>query len=164
MPDTDFLSVGNERDVQTDQLRVGKSRQTIVAGTTVLRVVDRDHRSAQEVADLEASGVRVLRRRHLESYLLDDEALEALCTSVQKPEKLNEVLAAKQNQHTESVNRGNDPDDWKSPSGQISVECRRILGLTGGGNSREAFLADTVAPLIRPEFRVFQELRQDVFG
>ena len=45
----------------------------------VVRVIDRDDRSEEEVADLVNDGVRVLSRRNLESYLFDDELLQVSC-------------------------------------------------------------------------------------
>jgi hypothetical protein len=62
------------------------------------------------------------------------------------------------------VSRGNPADDWKSPAGEITVECRRILGLTQAGNTTEAFLADTLAPLIRSEMQVYEDIKKDIFG
>ncbi len=128
------------------------------------RVVDRDLRSAQEVLDLQASGTRVLSRRHLESYLLDDEVLAKLCEEVGAPERLADVVAERDKAVASSITRGNDPDDIKSAAGEFYVAVRQMLGLTGAGNSTEAFLADTLAPLVRPTMAVYEQLRQDVFG
>lgn len=162
--DTDFISVGNASDVYSDRLEIGKAIQTIVAGTKVLRVVDRDDRSPQEVQELEAEGVRVLKRRHLESYLMDDETLEALCVREGKPEKLADVLAAKASAMAASVTRGNATDDVKSAAGGIYVETKKILALTGVGNDSNSFLRDTLAPLVVPGTAVYDELKRDVFG
>jgi predicted ATPase len=122
MSDTEFLSVGNSRDVETDQLRLGAAITTLFSGTTVLRVVDRDHRSDQEVQDLAASGVRVLSRRHLEAFLLDDEVLSQLCVSVGQQEKVKDVLTMKTKALNDSVSRGNDPDDLKSAASEIRTQ------------------------------------------
>jgi predicted ATPase len=164
MLDTDFVSVGNAREVQEDELQVGRSIQALVQGTTVIRVVDRDHRSPEEVADLAAAGIRVLTRRHLEAYLLDDEILTALCVARDKPDLTERVLTAKRAAHQASVDRGNDVDDWKSPAGETKDRVRALLQITGGGNSREAFLRDTLAPLISPSTTVYSDLKRDIFG
>jgi predicted ATPase len=164
MPDTDFISVGNEFEVQSDKLEVGRAIQTIVSGTNVVRVVDRDLKSDQEVADLKAAGVRVLGRRHLEAFLLDDEVLVALATKSGHPDKVDEVIAAKQTALDEIVADGKDPDDVKSAAGRTYLAIRKMLGLSGAGGTTEAFLADTLAPLIEPDMSVYQELKSDLFG
>jgi predicted ATPase len=163
-PRTDFISVGNAPDVHTDRLEIGRSIQTIVTGTKVVRVVDRDSRSADEVRDLEAAGTRVLSRRHLESFLLDDEVLAALTQSLGKPELLGDVLALMAQAIAASVGRGNDPDDAKSAAGEFFVAIRQQLGLVQSGSTVDAFLADTLAPLLQPGLRVYDELRRDLFA
>ncbi len=164
-PRTDFLSVGNVADVHQDRVEVGRAIQTIATGTRVTRVVDRDMRSEQEIADLEASGTRVLRRRHIESYFLDDEVLTALCESVGQPEQLSALVEARNAAIATSVaDRGNDTDDLKSAAGTFFVTVRQLLALTDAGSTTEAFLADTLAPLVRPGMLVYDELRADVLA
>lgn len=162
--DTDFLSVGNSADVYSDRLEIGKAIQTVVAGTTIVRLVDRDDRSAVEIADAISRGVRVLGRRHLESYLLDDEILSALCTREGKPELMSEVLEAKRVALGKSVSRGNASDDVKSAAGELYVDLKRIIQMTALGNSAEAFMRDQLAPLITPDTTTYTELRRDIFG
>jgi hypothetical protein len=121
--DTDFISVGNALQVQTDSAEVGRSIQTVISGTKVIRLIDRDDRSPEEIADLAKEGVRVLSRRHLESYLLDDEVLTLLCKQVGKPEEIRSVLEAKEKAIEASVARGNPTDDIKSASGSIYLDA-----------------------------------------
>ena len=83
-PDADFIAVGNDRQVIADQVGVARVAQLIAPGTTVIRLIDRDERSAPEIETLRSERVTVLGRRNLESYLLDDEILEALCTALGK--------------------------------------------------------------------------------
>lgn len=163
-PRTDFVSVGNAVDVAQDRVELGRTIQALVSGTRVVRVVDRDLRSEQEIRDLTASGIRVLSRRHLESYLLDDEIIRALCVSIGKQELTMTVLNARGSALASSVGRGNDPDDMKSAAGEFYVAGWQILALTGAGSTTEAFLADTLAPLLRPGTAVYAALRADVFG
>jgi hypothetical protein len=127
-------------------------------------VIDRDHRSEFEVAELAASGVRVLSRRHLEAFLLDDEVLGALCIAVQQPQKTDEVLEIRMTALAESVARGNDGDDLKSAAGTIFTRVRTTLALQQPGNSTEAFLADTLAPLIKPGLGYSRNLSATFFG
>lgn len=42
----------------------------------IIKIVDRDDRSEKEVSDLEAKGIQVLKKRNLESYLLDDSVIK----------------------------------------------------------------------------------------
>jgi hypothetical protein len=163
-PGTDFVSVGNAVEVQHDRVELGRTIQTLVSGTVVIRLIDRDMRSPQEVSDAQASGIRVLRRRHLESYLLDDDVLRTLAESVGKAHLGTEVLAAKADAIANSVARGNDTDDLKSAAGELYTKARQLLGLTGAGNTTESFLADTLAPLVAHPLPVYDELKEDIFG
>jgi len=162
-PDTDFVSVGNATAVATDQLVVGETIQTLVPGTILTRLIDRDDRSVQEIMDLQSAGVRVLSKRHLEAYLMDDEILTRLCEQVGLPQRVPEVLAAKSQAMADSVARGNAPDDVKSASGSIYVQAKKILGLTAGGNTVNAFLRDTSAPLVTQGTKIYIELKKDIF-
>jgi hypothetical protein len=130
----------------------------------VTRLIDRDMRTEQEVQELRDSGLRVLSRRHLEAYLLDDEVISTLCESREQQDKITEALKVKSDELTASIARGNDPDDVKSAAGSIYVGLRKLLGLTAAGQSWDAFARDTLAPLISVDLSVYQELRQDVFG
>ena len=150
--------------MRKDQLGVGQAIQTLIPGTTVLRLVDRDDRSPHEIASLRLNGVRVLTRRHLEAYLLDDEVLLKLCNACCQPEKASEVLAAKAAAIKQQVFDRNRPsDDVKLAAGDIRVAMRDILGLTQHGNTTNAFLRDTLAPLITPGMAVYAELKRDIF-
>jgi hypothetical protein len=163
-PRTDFVSVGNSAAVATDRVELGRTIQTLVSGTEVLRVVDRDLRSTQEVQDLIATGTRVLDRRHLESYLLDEDVIEALCVMSGHPELVAQAERAMADAVEASVARGNAPDDLKSAAGEFYVAVRQILGLVGAGSTTESFLADTMAGLVSPTMPVYLQLRYDVFG
>ncbi|MGD1055869.1 MAG: ATP-binding protein, partial [Solirubrobacteraceae bacterium] len=163
MADTEFLSVGSSLEVIDDHRGVGRAISTIVSGTKVVRVVDRDNRSTQEVEDARAAGIRVLSRRHLEAFLLDDEVLEALCKSLGKVSDAPAVLALKPPATAASVARGNDPDDIKSAAGDIFNGVRKILETPQLGNTTEAFLSDTMAPLLVPGMTVYEDLKKDLF-
>jgi hypothetical protein len=163
-PDTDFISVGNVADVRSDRLQVGRTIQTLITGTTVLRVVDRDDRSPQEIQELINAGVRVLSRRHLESYLFDDEVLRKLCNSIGRSNNIQDVLNAKTQTIQNSITRNNPPDDMKSAVGEAYNEIKRILQLTGAGNTAQAFMRDKLAPLITPDMNVYAALKRDIFA
>jgi hypothetical protein len=165
-PDTDFLSVGNAEDVKNDRLEIGRAIQTLTSGTKVTRLIDRDERTEEEIEQLEKSGVRVLARRHLEAYLMDNEILARLCEKFGQPEKRDELLKAKADAISASSKRGNAANDIKSPAGEIFTRARDILGLADKscGSNTDAFLRDTLAPLITEDTKVYTELKNEIFG
>lgn len=163
-PDTAFVSVGNADDVIGDRMEVGSAIEALISGTQVLRVVDRDARSPAEIADLEASGCRVLARRHLEAYLLDDEVLDALCDRFERPDLKEQTRQEMSEALDRSVGRGNPRDDYKKASGEFVAKVRQLLGIRAGGNTAAAFLRDTMSPLVGPGMAVYDQLRADVFG
>ena len=127
----------------------------------VVRLIDRDDRSTEEIAELPA-GARVLARRNLESYLFDDEILRALANSVGKGELGTDLIAAKK---AILVRRTEDAkDDLKRASGEIYVACKRTLRLVKCGNETKSFMLTTLAPLVTTDTMVYRELRNDVFG
>lgn len=163
-PNTDFLSVGNSHDVRDDRLEAGRAIQTIASGTRTTRLIDRDLLSEQEVADAESQGMRLLSRRNIEAYLLDDEVLAELALSKDQQDKTTEIIALKRAALAASVARGNDPDDYKKAAGDFYNNARRLLQLTGSGSSWDAFARDVLAALLVPSLHVYSELRRDIFG
>ena len=163
-PDTDFVSVGDSRNVVDPSHPVGRSFRSVLADVVISRVRDRDDLSPQQVAELEQNGVRVLKRRHLESYLLDGEVLDALCTSVGHASKQQEIKDALKIALQHSQQRGNPVDDFKSASGEFYNEVKRLLQLTSGGSDSVVFMRDKLAPLIKPGMKVYSELESEVFG
>ncbi|WP_166645309.1 MULTISPECIES: AAA family ATPase [unclassified Leifsonia] len=163
-PEADFISVGNSSDTTRDRLGVGHAIQTISAGTLVTRVVDRDYKSEEEIAALEAIGTRVLSRRHIEAYLFDEEVIAELCVSEGALDKIGEAQTIRAEAIAASVRRGNDHDDIKRAAGTIAEGLRRLLSLSGAGSTAEAFARDTLAKHLLPRMAVYQELEQVIFG
>jgi predicted ATPase len=163
-PNADFISVGNQHDVQSDRLEMGRAIQTLIRGTKVIRLIDRDDRAPQEITELQAQGVRVLSKRHLESYLFDDELLAKLCTSVGKVDKIPELLAIKTSALAEIVKQGKSADDVKSAGGLIYIGAKRLLELSQAGGDTVAFLKFTMLPLLTSDTAAYKQLNQDVFG
>lgn len=161
---TDFLSVGNSDDAGQDRLEFGSAIQALVSGARVTRLIDRDLRAPSEVAALKADGVRVLSRRHIESYLLDDAVIKALCVSLNQADKVEEALLIKAEEMASSQQRGNDIDDMKSPAGGIYTKLRKLLLMTAPGSDFRAFARDTLSPLITPGMAAYDELEADIFG
>ena len=90
------------------------------------------------------------------------EVLEALAKAAGQPEKAQELFDRKQSILDNQVSRP--PDNLKPASGQIYNACKDVLKLTQAGNTTQAFMRDTLAPLVRPGMTVYEELRRDIFG
>ena len=159
-PETKFVSMGNAGEVIEDKRGLAETLSLLIEKLEVIRLVDRDDRSPEQVADLKDKGVRVLLRRNLECYLFADEVLQALAKSVGKEDKAEAILAAKKSIMKEK----NLSDNLKPASGKLYIECKRILSLTQCGDDAKAFMRDTLAPLVTPEMDVYKELRRDIFG
>lgn len=163
-PDVKFLSGGSSKEVAGDRLAFAAALPKIASGIAVRRVVDRDDHAPGDVTTYNSQGIRVLSRRHIESYLYDDEVLQALCEEVGKSHLLPDVLTEKQKAITDSIGRSNPPDDVKSAASVIYTKTKQVLGLTGVGNDQMSFARNTLAPLIRPGMVVYEELTSDIFG
>jgi hypothetical protein len=165
LPDVEFISVGNSEDVTADKVGLGQSIQLLTPGSTILRVTDRDLKNDAEVAELEkTAGVRVLSRRNIESYLLDDEVIEKYCASVNQTGQAASVVRERDRLLADAVqNRGIDPDDRKSIAGELYTFMRRNLSVTGGGSTWSAFASSSLAPLLRPGMKVYGELKDSIF-
>lgn len=162
-PNTIFYSLGSCNDIESKQ-SVIDFITSISPSSTIVRLVDRDDRSPEEIADLQAEGVKVISRRHIESYILDDSVLNKWCQVANSPDKENDLLAIKTQKIAESVARGNAPDDIKSAGNDICTLGKKLLGVTGCGNTGEMIMRDTLAKLITPDMVVYQELENDIFG
>lgn len=164
MPDTLFISAGNSKEVQNDFIGLATVLPKLSSGMKIIRLIDLDDHTPNDVADFNSRGIAVLSLRHLEAYLYDDEVLVALCQSVGKPEKATELIAAKSAAISAVVSRGYSADDIKKAAGDIYVEAKRILSLTQAGNDAQAFARNTLSKLIKPELNIHCKLRRDVFG
>jgi predicted ATPase len=163
-PDTRFLSAGNAADVAADRLAFSEAIKSLARGIGVIRLIDRDDRSPQEIAVLQAQTIKVLSRRHIESYLYDNEILTALCVQKGNAAVAPGLIADKKDAIARSVGRGNAPDDVKSASGEIYNAAKRRLALVGVGNDSTAFMQSTLAPLVTSSTAVYKELERDIFG
>ena len=161
-PDTQFVPGGNAKEVSEDKRGLAYALSLLAGGMEITRLIDRDDLSDQQVADEGERGVRVLSRRNLESYLFDDEVLRALAPSESQREKVDQLLAEKQRILDKKTD--GPPDDLKPVSGEIYNACKKILILTQAGNDAKAFMRDTLAPLIKPGTKVYDELKRDIFG
>lgn len=163
-PEAFFISGGSCNNIENIEKTHGEIISTLLQNSQIIKIVDRDDRSPQEVANLAKSGIRVLKRRNLESYVLDDAVIKKLCDEVGKPEEYAACIQEKQQALTDSVSRGNAPDDFKKASGGIYISLKRHLSLTQCGNNPDPFVRDTLSPLITPDMDVYKELEAEIFG
>ena len=162
-PEAFFISGGSCNDIENIEKTHGEIISTLLKSTRVIKIVDRDDRTTQEIADLTKKGIKVLKERNLESYLLDDTLIKKLCNSVGKPEEYNECIREKQKALSASISRGNAPDDYKSARGDIYNALKRRLSLTKCGNNADSFIRDTLSPLITPDMDVYKKLNVEIF-
>jgi hypothetical protein len=161
--DTKFISIGSSSAIENIENQSVKIVSNILKSSDILKFIDRDDKSPQEIEELAQRGIKTSKRRHIECYLLDDQIITKLCTEVNKPELLADCLQAKLTAIQDSVNRGNPADDIKSASGQIFTELKRILSLTQCGNNKCAFLRDTLTPLVTEDTTIYKELENEIF-
>jgi len=163
-PSVEFVPLGGTNEVHNDGETFGLLLSKLAPGIKCWKIFDRDDRHEDEIRQLQTGGTQVLQRRDLESYLWDNEILQALCNLHGQSEKLAELLAEKQQALTDGEQQGKPTDDIKAASGHLYNKCKQILGLTQCGNDAEAFARLTLAPLVKPETRVYQELADIVVG
>ena len=158
-PETRFISMGGSTTV----VKVVKElKGKIAKGAKVIGVVDGDNATCGDIERNTEAGVCTLSEKTIESYLLDDEVLTKLCEHYGKPNKVNDLLAAKQNALD---SRGLEVSDNLKPIAQhIHGVAQRILKSVRLGNSKESFMRDILAPLIQPGMAVYEQLHKDIFG
>lgn len=163
-PEAFFISGGSCTDIENIEKSNGEIISTLLKNTRIIKIVDRDDRSAQEISELAEKGIKTLKERNLESYLLDDEVIKKLCDSVGKPEEYNECIREKNDALSASISRGNATDDYKSARGDIYNALKRRLALTKCGNNADTFIRDTLSILITPDMDVYKCLETEIFG
>ncbi len=162
-PGISFIPGGSCADLERDDNREYLLLKELLKSSRICRLIDRDDRSEQQVAELSSKGLIVLKRRHLESYLFDDELITRLVESTtQEQGKIKEALEIKSKAILNSVSRGNPSDDIKSASGEIYAGLKKLLNLTKCGNETESFMRYTLAPLITPDMKIYKELSQEI--
>jgi len=162
--DVEFCSIGSCSEIENLENVSMRIVTDLLKSSNVIKIVDRDDKSEIEVTELLKKGIKTLKRRHIECYLLDDEIIDKLCRVKGKDDKIADCMALKASEMSKSVARGNAIDDVKSASGAIYVGLKKVLGLVACGNTRESFLRDTMTPLITEETQVYKELEKEIFG
>lgn len=163
-PTTSFVSLGSCSEIEKEDNISFKIISELLKNSEQIKLIDRDNKSDEEVKECKDKGIRVLERRHLECYLLDDKIIRKLCVRENKEGKIDECLQAKNKAIEDSVSRGNPHDDIKSASGTIYTELKRILDLNKCGSNTCSFLRDTISPLITEETEIYQTLEREIFN
>ena len=153
-PDTLFVSSGGKGE--------GANYRAVIKAIVEAEVIllrDKDNLTPQEMKKEKDSGKRVLSRTKIEDYLLDDEILSALRKkhAGNDESKVNELLQLKQAKLKDKGSTKaivNDLRNWTINS----------LGVQDAGDNPSSFLQDTIAPLIKPGMKVYEELEKDIFG
>lgn len=163
-PDVRFVSSGASNDLKKDISLVTAALEGKIPGLTFKKLFDRDDRSEEERAEMIADGDRVLRRRHIESYLFDDEILAALANLYDQTSKTSEIIAAREVALADAKSRGNPEDHMKAAAGQTYNAIKIILNIRHGGTTARIFMRDVLAPLMTRSMNVYSELKEDIFG
>ena len=153
-----FIPGGSASEVEKTGNDLRDIFSVILPNTKVVSLVDRDDKSAEEVKRGEGTGLAVLRKRNLESYLFADDVLEALTKQAGQHYRYEDVLALRAKALDASVARNNPSDDLKSAAGDIYNGLKQILDLTQSGSNATTFMRDTLAPLIQPGMDTYEEL------
>ena len=152
-PRVEFKSIGGKGELK----QAAAIASVIAPGTYILKLRDRDYLTPESRTRLLASdpSLRVLERRSLESYLLDDEVLEALVgdRGIRVENAVDELRKAR-----DGAIRPN--GSVKGALGVVFNVAKNVLGNTEGlGENASQFSADVLAKLIMPGMRVRQELK-----
>ena len=158
-PQVVFVSGGNSMQIAGTGSSLRDVLDRVLPHTKVVALVDRDDKSYEEVAQYD--GI-TLSKRNIESYLLADEVIEALAQKEGKPELREQALEIKAAAMQNSTARGNPSDDLKSAAGEIYNKLRLLLDIHHPGGDKDAFMKDTLSPLIVPGMETYQELKADI--
>ena len=163
-PQVLFLGAGNANDIQNDPRGVGSLLKGIAPGVKLMRIIDRDDRTNAEIAALREAGVRVLSLRTIESYLLDDEILTAVCTKYGNPAAATQLVQAKQLALQKSIAAGGPADDLKRIAGDTYNTAKALFHTHKLGSDQRAFMRGICAPLVVPGTHIYDVLKTDIFG
>ena len=154
-----FVAGGNSIQVAETGGLLRGLLDRVLPNTKVVALVDRDDKSGDEVAQYD--GI-VLTRRNIESYLLADDVIDALLECEGKPELREQALAIKSEAIRNSIGRGHPSDDLKSAAGEIYNNLKQLLDLKHPGGNKDAFMRDTLSPLIVPDMETYLALKTDI--
>ncbi len=164
VPGIVFVSGGASNQVAASGLTARQALARILPNARIVALADRDSKSSTEVTEFEQDGDIVLPVRNIESFLFADDVLTALLARENKSGLLADALKIRADALAKRILDGKPPDDLKSSAGLIYVELRKLLALSGGGNTADAFMRDTLALLIRPGMKTYDEMMGATVG
>ena len=152
MTRVEFRSSGGKGELE----RAASIASVIAPGTCILKLRDRDDLTPEGRIRLleDDPNLRVLKLRSLESYLLDDEVLQALVADrgTRVENAFDELEAARDKAILPNGSA-------KGALGAVFSVAKNVLGNTDGlGENPSQFSADVLAKLITPDMRVRQKL------
>ena len=150
----EFRSVGGKGDLS----HAASIAAVIAPGTRILKLRDLDGLTQEHRARLlrEDPDLRVLKRRSLETYLLDDEVLNALVC--ERGSRVSDALNALQAARDAAIQSNGSA---KRALGSVFSVAKRVLADAEGlGENSSQFSSDVLAKLIAPEMQVRKELME----
>ena len=163
-PETRFIPIGSNQDVEKANENLIPVIQAVAEGAEILRLRDRDDADKDEIEENKEKGIRTLSHRNIESYLLDDEVLTKFCEDHKIPDKVQDLLNARQTALNDSIVNGKPHDDFKPTAQKVHVTARNALSPTPVGNKKIGFMKNHLAPRIQPGMAVYEQLHKDIFG
>ena len=161
-PELSFNPLEGKNNVLKTVEAANLALQKIAKSAMVIGIVDQDNATLQEVERMKEKGIRTLSRRTIESFLLDDEVLSKWCEECGEPDKVNDLLAAKQ-EALDKYNLKSD-DNLKAIVQTVHGAAQRALKSVRLGDSKESFMMDILASHIQPGMAVYEQLHEDIFG
>lgn len=162
-PDTVFISVGAHSNVRGDALL--DLIPKISEGSKIYRVIDRDDRSEEEVQKVEHSGTKVLQRRCIECYLLDNEVLHKFfikfAGDIEGAKIADKLVKIK-----DDFMRDKPSGSIKNAANLLCKEAKKLLKDANAqsdiGTDGDAFMRHKLAPCLRGT-KAYDELRKIIF-
>ena len=163
-PTTRFVSVGSATEVEKRMGDLLPFLKKIVSAASIVRFLDRDALTPEEIEDKHAGDVRVMSEyRNIESMLLSDGVLSRLCNSLGRADCFDAIRTARDNalapagvQHAS--------DDLKPAAQAVHHAASDELQLPRAGETKHGFMRDVLAPLVTVDTSEYKKLRDDIFG
>lgn len=162
-PEVKFISVGSCSEIDNPNNKTFVIIKEVFKNSKFIKLKDRDDLTEDQVEEAKKNGIKVLKKRHLEVYLLDDEIITRLCIANNKQDKVTECINFKNVEIQKLKDGGSPDDDIKSISGNIYLGLKKLLGLKHCGSTAYAFLTDILSRLITEDTKVYKELEETIF-
>ena len=162
IPRSLFCFSGGRGNVEKSVTAANLAIEKIAKSAKVIGIVDRNKATDGEIKRNAKKGIYTLSRTTIESYLLDDEVLTKLCEDHDAPDKVEDLLAAKQGALDEKKLKSS--DNLKPIVQQVHGAAQKTLKSVNLGNDKESFMMDVLAPRIQPGMKVYEQLEKDIFG